>query len=292
MAGRLFIMAFAAWAALAVLPAHAATDARGHTLVLPRPAQRIISLSPSITELLFAAGAGDKIVGVSAFSDYPPAAGDLPVVGTSTRLDIERVVMLHPDLIVAWQSGNPVQEIERLERMGMEVFVIEPRRLADIPRLLHELGTLAGSRAVADAAAADFAGKVQDLRARYAGRPPVSVFFQIDENPLLTLNGDHIVSEVLRVCGGRNVFAAQRPLVPRISVEDVIRADPEALLVATNQADRIVAGWRRQRVLRAVRNESLFVLSPDLVSRQSPRLVAGARAICAQLDAVRQRRGR
>ncbi len=288
----LVVCVLAAWTVLAVLPARAVTDARGRILVLPQPAQRIISLAPSLTELLFAAGAGDKVVGVSAYSDYPSPARELPIVGTSARLDVERIIALRPDLVVAWLSGNPVQEIDRLERLGIAVFVVEPRRLADIPRLLRALGELTGSSAVADAAAADFTRQIGTLRARYADRTAVSVFFQIDENPLLTLNADHIVSDVLDVCGGRNVFGAQRLLVPRIGVEDVIRADPEVIFIAMSDVRPIIAGWRRHRTLRAVRNDNLFALSPDLVSRQSPRLLAGARSICAHLDDVRQQRKR
>lgn len=287
---RLFLIWVLAWTLLAVLPARAATDARGRTITLPQPAQRIISLAPSITELLFAAGAGGKVVGVSAYSDYPSAARKLPVVGTSARLDIERILALRPDLVVAWQSGNPVQEIDRLERLGIAVFAVEPRRLADIPRLLRELGDLAGSRVVADAAAAGFARKIEALRASHAHRSSVSVFFQIDDNPLLTLNGDHIVSEVVGICGGRNVFGALRLLVPRVGVEDVIRADPEAILIAMSDAASVMTEWRRHRTLRAVRNDNLFALSPDFISRPSPRLVAGARAVCAHLDRARKQR--
>ncbi len=293
MSRRLLVVCLlAAWTVLAVLPARAATDARGRILVLPQPAQRIISLAPSLTELLFATGAGDKVVGVSAYSDYPPPARELPIVGTSARLDVERIIALRPDLVIAWLSGNPVQEIDRLERLGIAVFVVEPRRLADIPRLLRALGELTGSSAVAAAAAADFTRQIGALRARYAGRTAVSVFFQIDENPLLTLNADHIVSDVIDVCGGRNVFGAQRLLVPRIGVEDVIRADPEVIFIAMSDVTPIIAGWRRHRTLRAVRNDNLFALSPDLVSRQSPRLLAGAHSICAHLDDVRQQRKR
>lgn len=289
---RLVVCALTAWTALAIFPAHAATDARGRVLVLPQPAQRIISLAPSITELLFAAGAGDRVVGVSAYSDYPPPAQNLPIVGTSARLDVERILALRPDLVVAWHSGNPVQEVDRLERLGITVFVAEPRRLADIPRLLRTLGELAGSNAVADAAAADFTRQMEALQARYAAREPVSVFFQIDENPLLTLNANHIVSDVLTVCGGRNVFGTQPLLVPRVGLEDLIRVDPQAILVAMNAADRVIAGWKRHRTLSAVRNDYLFALSPDLVSRQSPRLAAGARSVCGYLEKVRQQRKR
>jgi iron complex transport system substrate-binding protein len=286
------VCALTAWTALAIFPAHAATDARGRVLVLPQPAQRIISLAPSITELLFAAGAGDQVVGVSAYSDYPPPAQNRPIVGTSARLDVERILALRPDLVVAWRSGNPVQEVDRLKRLGITVFVVEPRRLADIPHLLRTLGELAGSSTAADAAAADFTRQIEALQARYAAREPVSVFFQIDENPLLTLNADHIVSDVLTVCGGRNVFSTQPLLVPRVGLEDVIRADPEAILIAMGDAGPVIAGWRAHRTLRAVRNDHLFSLSPDLVSRQSPRLVAGARSICVFLEKVRQQRKR
>lgn len=286
----LFLAAAALLIAGAVCPAQAVTDARGQSLVLAQPAQRIVALAPSITELLFAAGAGDRVVGVAAYSDYPAAARQLPVVGTSARLDIERVLALRPDLVIAWQTGTSTAEVERLERLGLRVFVVEPRRLADIPRLLRELGSLAGSGMQADAAAAAFAADVQALRERYGHRTTVSVFLQIDDRPLLTLNDAHIVGDVLAVCGGRNVFGDQPLLVPRVGVEDVLHADPDAILVAMADAGRALADWRPRRTLRAVRQQHLFTLSPDLISRPGPRLIAGVREVCTQIDRVRARK--
>jgi iron complex transport system substrate-binding protein len=277
----------------AAAAAAAVVDDSGARVALPEPARRIVSLAPHATELLFAAGAGARVVGVVSHSDYPTAARALPQVGGYERLDLEAILGLAPDLVVAWESGNPGAEVERLRALGIPVYVTELRRLEDIPATLERIGILAGTPGEADAAAAAFRDGVEALRRRYAGRSPVRVFYQIWDSPLMTVGGDHLISSVIELCGGRNVFADQAALAPAVDVESVLVRDPEAIVASGMAAERPewLDGWRRWPGLGAVRSDALFLIHPDLIQRPTPRILEGAEQLCADLDRVRSRRG-
>jgi len=263
-------------------------DDRGRDLTLERPAQRIVSLAPHLTELLFAAGAGAMLVGTAALSDYPPPARDIPVIGDSAAIDVERIMALKPDVVLARMSGNPPAEIARLEQLGLRVFATEPRSLAVIADDIALLGRLAGTERTAAAAAAQFRGDVAALRREYQGRRKVSVFYQVWHEPLMTVNGNQVISEVIDLCGGRNIFAGLKTLVPSVSLEAVLAADPEAIVTTSEQpAAQALGIWRRWTQMRAVRNGNLLVIPPDEISRPTPRLLIGARRLCEQLDRVR-----
>jgi iron complex transport system substrate-binding protein len=247
----------------ATLPAQAAIsviDDTGATVTVPRPVQRVISLAPHATELLFAAGGGARIVGTVAYSDYPSSARDIPHVGDNRALDLERIAALKPDLVVVWRHGNAQKQTDRLRALGIPLYFSEPHRLADIPRSIEVLGTLLDTRASAHDAAQQFRQQADALRHRYASRPPVTVFFQVWEQPLMTLNGQHVFTDMLALCGGRNVFAGEPLLVPTVSTEAVIAANPEVLLTASMGAtqgnrpvdtlDVIAGGAARQPVHR------------------------------------------
>jgi len=285
-------------ALLAVLPAicaHAAvdlTDDAGHRLRLERPAQRIVSLAPHVTELLFAAGAGSKVVGVVAHSDYPPAAATLPQVGTHTRVDLEAVAALKPDLVIAWQSGNRDTHLERLTALGIPVYVNEPRSLEAVAQSLAQFGRLAGTEATADAAAAAFRQRRAALAARYRERPPVRLFYQIWDQPLMTINDQQVISDAIRLCGGVNVFGGLEQLAPHISTEAVLAANPEAI-IASGMADarpEWLDQWKRWPGLKATAAGNLFFIPPDLIQRHTPRLLDGAERLCGQLEEVRAKR--
>ncbi len=259
--------------------------------MLAAPARRIISLAPHLTELLFAVGAGERVVGVAAYSDHPPAARALPRIGDSALLDLERIVALKPDLIVVWRDGNSAQQLDRLAALRLPVYSSQIRRLADIESTMRRLGALAGTAAAADAAASRFANAATQLRARYAQRAPLRVFYQIWHRPLLTVNGQHLISEALQLCGASNVFADLKPLTPTVSQEAVLRADPDAIVTGSvdpNGPDNL-DGWRRLSALRATRNGHLLVVNPDTLHRQSDRVLEGARELCEKLDRVRRK---
>ena len=268
------------------------SDDTGREVRLARPAQRIVSLAPHITELLFSAGAGDRLVGAVDFSDWPPAAKQLPRVGAYNAVDMERILALRPDLVVAWASGNPPALIERLRGLGLTVFLSEPRELEDVAGNLERLGRLAGTEATAQAAADAFRRRLQALRERYSARVPVSVFYQIWFRPLMTVNGEHLISKVIRLCGGRNVFADLPTLVPKLDMEAVLAADPQAIVAGVREPgdEAWQADWRRWPQLRAVREGHLISLPADLMQRHTVRILDGAGQLCAALERVRAAR--
>lgn len=277
----------------ALLPAAAAgatvsaTDDSGRVVTLAAPAARIISLAPHATELLFAAGAGARVVGVSAYSNFPAEASRLPSVGDAMRADMERIIALKPDLIVGWKSGNNPAQLERLRALGLPVFDSEPRQFDDIAGSLERLGALAGT-VEGRAAAARFRADLRALRERYSARKPVRVFYQIWPSPLMTLNDAHIVSEAIRLCGGVNLFGKLAPLVPTVSREAVLKADPEAIFVSDEDAQAF-GRWRGYGNLTAVRNDSLFRIDGGVMNRAGPRMLGATALLCEQIDAARRK---
>lgn len=283
-------MALALLALLAATPALAAlefTDDRGVRVRLDRPAQRIVALAPNLTELAFAAGAGAGVVGVAAYSDYPAQATHLPVVASSAGIDLERVLAAKPDLVLAWGSGNRPADVQRLEGLGIPVLVTEPRRLSDVPRVVRLIGRAAGTEPSAEAAASAFEAELAGLRARYRGAHEVTVFYQVWERPLRTIGGAHIIDEMIRVCGGRNVFADLEPLAPEVAIESVIAADPDVLLTADGERAAGVPSWARTAALRAVREGRVYSVDATLVERSTPRLAQGVAQICERLARAR-----
>jgi iron complex transport system substrate-binding protein len=264
------------------------SDDAGRPVKLTGPARRIVSLAPYITELLFAAGAGDAVVGVTEFSDHPEAARSIARIGSGTGLDLEAILALQPDLVVAWQSGNPAGQVERLQSLGMTVFMSEPRQLLDVPDTLLRLGRLAGTEQVAQANADNFIRRYHQLRQRYAQHPVVSVFYQIWGQPLMTLNGEHLFSDVVRLCGGRNVFADLPALAPQIDIEAVLAVDPEVIVVAADKKDSpLLAAWERWPSLSAVAHGHVYAIARDRLVRHSPRILDGAEELCVILDGAR-----
>ncbi|HAJ92520.1 MAG TPA: cobalamin-binding protein [Gammaproteobacteria bacterium] len=279
----LWMLLLPAWADISV------TDDAGQPVVLDKSAQRIISLAPYITELLFAAGAGEAIVAVTAFSDYPEAAQSLTQVGDGGGLDLEAIIALQPDLVVAWQSGNPRGQVARLQSLGITVFFSEPRQLEDVPATLRRLGRLAGTESVAVAQADSFNRRYAELQERYAQRSKVSVFYQIWNQPLMTLNGEHLFSDVLRLCGGENVFKTLPTLAPQIDIEAVLLANPDVIVVAADDSDSpLLAAWQRWPQLSAVKQGHVYAMPRDQLVRHSPRILDGAERLCKLLDGVRR----
>ncbi|MGB5338925.1 MAG: cobalamin-binding protein [Gammaproteobacteria bacterium] len=287
--------AFAVVSLLVMLSSSAAradirvNDDAGQELVLERPARRIVSLAPHITELLFAAGAGDFVVGVSAFSDYPAAARAIPRIGGGSGLDVEAIVALQPDLVVAWQSGNPARQITHLQSLGMTVFVSEPQDLMAVPDTMEKLGRLAGTETVARDAVAAYTQRYKLLAQQYSDRADVDVFYQIWAQPVMTVNGRHLISAVMRLCGGRNVFADLASLAPRVDVEAVLAANPEVIIAGDDSGSdlRTLAQWRRWPEIAAVQHDHLYTIPRDLLVRHSPRILEGAELLCRMLDKVR-----
>jgi iron complex transport system substrate-binding protein len=269
----------------------AAADGAGGTHDAPaaETLPRIVSLSPHITELLFAAGAGDRVVGVDDSSDYPAAVAGIARVGEPAALDVEGLLKLRPTLIVLWDSGTPPRRREELERLHLRLYVTEQRRLDDIGAALLEFGRLAGTQAAAAQAAQSYRAELARLRAQYAARPRLTVFYQVWDRPLYTLAGGHVVNEVLSLCGGDNVFAGLSTLAPAIDKEAVLMRDPDVILIGATGADgaRQVREWDQTPSLRAVQSHHVFTVDPSLAGRMAPRILQGVRDICGLLDAAR-----
>jgi len=265
------------------------TDDAHHAVTLNAPAQRIISLAPHTTELLFAAGAGSKVVGVSEYSDYPEAAKHLPSVGSSTALDLERIIASKPDLVVFWGSGNSQAQVAKLRAAGIAVFESEPREFNDIATSLERLGTLAGTTSAAQPAADAFRAHLQQLQNQYAHRPPIKVFFEVWRSPLMTLNDQHLTSKAIQLCGGENVFGKLSQLAPTVNTEAVLQANPEAI-VSGGTSDDALAEWRKFPQLLAVKNGNLLTVNSDTLTRGTPRILDGAQVLCKQLDIARSHR--
>lgn len=290
------LLAAALLASPCVHAAVSVVDDAGQTVTLNQPARRIVSLAPHVTEMIYAAGGGERIVGTVSYSDYPPQARDIPRVGDNKALDLERIAALKPDLIVVWRHGNAQKQTDRLRALGMPLFYSEPRKLEAIPENLEKLGALMGTETVANRAASDFRQQVETLRKTYASRPPVTVFYQVWQQPLMTLNGQHLVTDLLTLCGGRNLFAKEAPLVPTVSVEAVIAGNPEVMLTAgmgATRPDKPLADfsmWEKWKQVTAVARNNLFIIDGDLVNRAGPRVVQGATEICKDLEIARSRR--
>lgn len=267
-----------------------ATDARGTTVRLAHPAQHIVTLAPNLTELVFAAGAGERLAGVARHSDFPPAARRLPVVSDAMQFDLERMLVLRADLVLAWQGGTPPDAIARLERAGLPVFVAAAADLDDIARNITAIAQLAGTAAAGAAARAAFDADLRALRSRRNEGIPVRVFYEIWDRPLMTVNHGHLISRIITLCGGSNVFGDLRPLTPEVSREALLAARPEIVLGGSS-ADSPAAFAARWAALPPPFNSwPARHLSPDLMQRPTPRILEGARQVCAHLDAIRAAR--
>ncbi|NMK49699.1 cobalamin-binding protein [Achromobacter sp. Bel] len=264
-------------------------DDKGRTVVLAAPARRAVTLAPHATELVYAAGAGDRLIATVRGSDFPPAARQLPVIGDGTQPDAERVVAVRPDLLIAWQPAAAEPLARVMDKLGVPVFYSDPLTLAAIPDAVERMGALFGTQAQARPAAEQLRARLAALTARYAGRRPVRVFVQAGLDPIYTLNDSSIVSDALRVCGGVNVFGQAPVVAPQVTLESVLAARPEAVLAGVGRPEdtpRNLAAWQALG-LPAARAGHVYGIDADALYRPGPRLIDAAEAICADLDRLR-----
>jgi len=253
-------------------------------------AQRVVTLAPHLTELVFASGAADKLVGVSAYSDYPAEATALPVVGDAFTVDQEQLALLTPDLVLAWQSGTPAHVIDELRNAGYRVEAIRTRGLVDIATALRHIGSMTGGEERANETADRFNDALAALREQYAAREPVRVFYQVSGRPLYTINAEHYIGEIVELCGGRNIFADLGDLAPSVTVEAVVDRNPEAMFAGNADGESPFAEWKRWPHVLANRYGNHFVVNSDDIARPSTRLVAAATSVCEQLQLARLNR--
>ncbi len=261
-------------------------QADGSTLVLDQPANTIVTLSPHLAELAFAAGVGERVVATVEYSNFPAAVAKLPRVGDAFRIDLERILNLKPDLVIAWQSGNPAMAIARLQELGITTWVVEIRRPEEIASTLEQLGAAGGQPESGRLSAGQVRRQLSDITQAGAGKPRVSYFYQVAAQPLFTLNGQHLVSQSLALCGGENVFAEEPVLAPQVSLEAVIVRDPAVLFAATvaGQPDPL-AGWKNWPRMQAVKYQRMYPLSADEISRATPRMLDEVSTACSLLHA-------
>ncbi|NLC24782.1 MAG: cobalamin-binding protein [Oxalobacter sp.] len=263
-------------------------DDDGRTVTLPKPAGRIISTAPHITEFLFETGGAGHIAGVTSYSNYPSEAQSLPLVGDNRRIDMERVLALKPDLIIAWRGGNPVRQIDQLKRMGIPVFYSDLKTMEDIPKTLERFGTLVGQAEKGKKQGALWKMRLERLKKQYENRPVLTVFYQISERPLYTLSGKHIISEAIRICGGENIFSGLDTIAPRISIESILEKNPDVIFISRSGGSANgINFWRRFGVIRAVRKNNVFEIDADLMDRPGPRFIDGVSALCEKIDKAR-----
>ena len=264
-------------------------DDNGDKLTIANAAQRIISLSPNTTEILFHIGAGEKIVGADEYSNYPQAANKIVRVNNHAAANYELILSLKPDLVIAWQSGNGVKIISRIRELNIPVFVVETASLEDIPDLYRRLGQLSGYADQANTQAEKFSQRLNQLRKSFSSRQTIRVFYQIWNEPLLTLNGDHMVTDMIELCGGINVFSDASALVPYVNIESVVAANPQIIISGgNNKSDLLDSGfWRKWSGISAVKNQHLYAISSDLLQRHSDRILDGTGLMCEYIDLVR-----
>ncbi|OVZ75916.1 vitamin B12 ABC transporter substrate-binding protein BtuF [Yersinia intermedia] len=241
--------------------------------------ERIISLSPSTTELAYAAGLGDKLVAVSAYSDYPEAAKKLEQVASWQGVNVERILALKPDLILAWRGGNPQRPLDQLTAFGIPIFYSDPVNMDQIAGDLDKLAQYSSHPEQARQAAAQLRQNVTELRRHNARNPPLRTFLQFGTQPLFTSSGHTLQSEVISLCGGENIFAGSRVPWPQVSREQVMTRQPQVIVVSGDQpqADNVKAFWQPQLAIPVI------TLNEDWFNRSGPRILLAAEQLCQQM---------
>jgi len=263
-------------------------QANGETLVLPGPAQRIITLAPNLAEILFAAGAGERLKAVVEYSNFPEQVLDIQRVGDAFRIDLERIVALEPDLVIAWSSGNPQSALKKLEQLGIKVWQIEITRPEQIAEAVENMSIATGMENVGKAEAKRLISELERLKSNNLNKAPVRYFYQVASHPLYTINGQHIISRGLELCGGQNVFSSLPALAPQVSHESVILADPKVLISAQDrEKQRALEIWNDWPHLQAVAHGNIFYLPADQISQATPRFLDSIALACRFLDDVR-----
>ena len=253
------------------------------------PAQRVVTFAPNLAEIMFAVGAGEQLVGVSAWSDFPRDVLDLPEIGDAFTIDQEQLSLLQPDLLLVWDSGMPVHTVDDLRERGYRVESISTRNLDDVAKAMVRIGELTGQQRTAQAAAQQFIGELESLRAANLDAEPIDVFFQVSARPLYTINSEHFISEIISICGGQSIFDDLDGFAPSVSVESVLDRNPETMLAAANAGDDAFEEWSRWPDLAANRYSNYFLL-PETIGRGSPRLAMAGRSACIALDQARSNR--
>ena len=264
-------------------------DDSGKALVFDAPVKRVISLSPHITELLYAAGVDKQIVGTVSYSDYPPAAQKIPVIGSFEKVDYEKILALQPDVIIYWGSGNPQNMINGIKELKLKLFNSEPKNFEDVARSIKMFGKLLGTQGVADNNARQYMDRLNALRKKYANhtKEKVRVFYQVWNQPLMTVNKTHLINDVIEFCGGENVFAALHNIAPTIDMESVIKKNPDVIISGMAKGrEEWLQDWQKWPTISAVKNAHVYAIDAGLLVRQTPRILDGTQKMCEILQGI------
>ncbi len=259
-------------------------------LKLQVPVQTIVTLSPHLAELVFAAGAGDKLIATVDHSDYPEKAKQVPALGAYNKWDVEQVLALNPDIVLAWQTANGEQPIKKLRQLGLKVYVSEPRAVEDVASTIRHIGLMTGNPQIAEQKADKYLQGMRRLEQQFAHRKPVDVFYQVWSNPLITINDQQLISRLIQLCGGRNSFGTLPVLAPTVSIESLIQANPDIIVGAAKAAEhgQWLQNWQQWPSIKAVKNSRLYFINPDLLNRQTTRMLDGATRLCTMIEQARQ----
>lgn len=257
-------------------------------------AQRIISLAPHLTEMVYSAGAGDKLVGVVNYSDYPKEALNQPIIGSYNAINIEKIIELQPDLILTWRSGNRLQDFERLQslqaKLGFKVWESEVQTLTDIPKIIQQIGAMSGTEQIADKRAKDLQQQLTQLQAKYAHHRPVKTFYQIWNKPLITMGKSQFISQGILLCAGVNIFEDLGSLTGPVAMETVIIRDPEVLLMGGRESfqQEWLKTWQAYPNISAVKNQQIYLLNNSLYQRPTARFIEALEPLCQKIENARK----
>jgi len=264
-------------------------DDEGEKIEFLQVVKRIVSLAPHATELLFSAGATNQIVGTVSYSDYPPAAKKIPLIGSYNRIDIENIISKNPDLIVAWSGGNSTDDINKLKSLGFKVFISEPKNFNDVAENIRSMGRLMATEKTAEPVAIQFLADFKQLKKDYPKNKAVRVFYQVWNDPLMTISDGHLIGKVISFCSGENVFGDLSTISPRVSIESVIEKNPDVIVAGMTKDRRLwLKEWNKWAVIKAVKNKHVYPIDASLVIRQTPRILQGTRKMCEILNEVRK----
>ncbi len=253
------------------------------------PAQRVISLAPHATEIAYAAGLGNKLVAVSEMSDYPAQANKLERVANYQGIKLERILALKPDLVIAWPTGNPAKEIEKLKQFNVPIYYITTNSLHDIADNIENLSHYSENPQLGQNAANDFRAQLATLQIKYATKTKVRYFYQLSEKPIITVAGKNWPSEVFTFCDGENIFTQSGSPYPQVSLEQVITRQPEVIFTSPHamSSDGMWSEWKNE--LPALKNGHIWSLNSDWLTRPTPRTLKAITEVCEHFQSVRQK---
>lgn len=251
------------------------------------PAKKIITLAPHATELAYSAGAGGKIIATVEHSDFPEQAKNITRIGDAYRINLEKIIALKPDVIIAWASGNNSKQLLKLHTLGFKIYYSDIKTFKDIAVDIKNIGHIAGTEEISEHSAREFNAKINSLRNTYSNKRTVRVFYQLWHDPLMTINKTHFINQSIKLCGGTNVFSNAPVQVPQVNIESILSAKPDIML-AGYKTYAEAFNWTKNMDKTLPLSTDLFIIDPDLLHRPTMRLAEGTEKVCGILDSYRK----